>query len=356
MKKLLFLSLLVVSGTVLCAGNREKLNIELCQAALRNKPRDIIDLIKQGANVNCNCGRDAGFSPLVFATLQGHKEATETLITQGANVHVSQSDGSTALDYAFILCRPDLAAILHKAGAHTSSRHSVDRSKCSSEQVFKEMKALERKEDEKRNATLCDAAARNDTQIISTFLEKHSSTDINCDCNGISGFTPLVVAAAQGHLQATQLILSKDKTGYFCVDTNPYTADQKTIIERTVELSSNDKTPEQRESRKKVVEVLLQQERRSSFSEAKALELSLQNCRPDLATVLHKGGAHTHNSKLVVNRNQCLSEQDFQTAQDLICNYQGVFVLGKPTPEEWKKYLQEAVVRCQQERQQQNRG
>ena len=74
-------------------------------------------LIERGVDVNA---MDGGLNPLLAATRDswhGRPEAVMTLLTNGADVHVTDADGNTPLHHAARSSDPGVAALLRDAGA-----------------------------------------------------------------------------------------------------------------------------------------------------------------------------------------------------------------------------------------------
>jgi ankyrin repeat protein len=68
-------------------------------------------LIKAKGDVN-QCVKEDGFSPLMVASGRGFVEAVELLLLNGANVHLKNNDGITALDVAILEKHPSVEAVL----------------------------------------------------------------------------------------------------------------------------------------------------------------------------------------------------------------------------------------------------
>ena len=64
---------------------------------------------------------EKGKTPLHNATVLGHKEIGELLITKGADVNVKRDDGNTPLDNATKYKHTDIIELLRKHGGKTSA-------------------------------------------------------------------------------------------------------------------------------------------------------------------------------------------------------------------------------------------
>ena len=74
-------------------------------------------LIKAKGDVN-QCEKEWGYSPLMTASQQGSVEAVELLLSNGANVHLKDTSGRTALDWAIGNEHTAVAAAIRKHIAH----------------------------------------------------------------------------------------------------------------------------------------------------------------------------------------------------------------------------------------------
>src|SRR3989442_8658160 len=63
----------------------------------------------------------AGPSPVADAAMQGDRDATRSLLKQGADVNAAQSDGMTALHWAAVKNDVELARMLLYAGANVKA-------------------------------------------------------------------------------------------------------------------------------------------------------------------------------------------------------------------------------------------
>ncbi len=94
--------------------------------AVFTERRDIVGLLlEQGADVNtagrriASFRKDTGFTPLMYAALNEHNDATivEWLLARGAEVNVKSSTGETALELARLRGNTKIVAALKAAGA-----------------------------------------------------------------------------------------------------------------------------------------------------------------------------------------------------------------------------------------------
>lgn len=85
----------------------------LCIAAMNNRLSIMGVLIAKGANVNHSTETD-GTTPLMYASKSGSLDAVKALLAQGAKLEVSDKIGATALHYAVMGGKKDIAEELIK--------------------------------------------------------------------------------------------------------------------------------------------------------------------------------------------------------------------------------------------------
>ena len=80
-------------------------------------------LIKAKGDVN-QCEKEGGSSPLMIASMKGLVEAVELLLSNGADVHLKDINGQTALDAAIECKQPAVEAVLRAHIAHIAKQEA----------------------------------------------------------------------------------------------------------------------------------------------------------------------------------------------------------------------------------------
>jgi ankyrin repeat protein len=89
---------------------------DLAYAAYYGEISQVKQLLAAGAQVNA---RDKnGVTPLMAASLEGHREIVEVLLASGAEVNARTTDGETALTFATRMKHQQVREALLKAGAN----------------------------------------------------------------------------------------------------------------------------------------------------------------------------------------------------------------------------------------------
>ena len=79
--------------------------------------------LDKGVDVNAKDENDeAGWTPLHRAAQKGHKEITELLIANGADVNAEEEDGWTPLHYAALNGHKEIAELLIAKGADVNAK------------------------------------------------------------------------------------------------------------------------------------------------------------------------------------------------------------------------------------------
>ena len=80
-----------------------------------------IEAVKQhlAAGTDVNAWDDSGWTPLLWAALNGHKKIVELLIDAGADVNANNKFDSTPLDWAITSKQTEIADLLRKHGGKT---------------------------------------------------------------------------------------------------------------------------------------------------------------------------------------------------------------------------------------------
>eukprot|EP00050_Salpingoeca_kvevrii_P003739 m.232200 g.232200 ORF g.232200 m.232200 type:complete len:231 (+) comp10875_c0_seq49:480-1172(+) len=101
-------------------GHKLKMEKQLLAAAKEGRDAEVIQLLKDGASVNCHAW--SGETPLHSAARNGHNSIAEMLLARGADVHCVEMDGYTPLRLAAFCGHKDTAKLLIAHGADIHCR------------------------------------------------------------------------------------------------------------------------------------------------------------------------------------------------------------------------------------------
>lgn len=148
--------------------------------ASTNKHKEIVGfLISKGAELNVQAG---GLTPIMRATVFGHKDIVDLLLSRGADINAkSNGDGRTALMLAMDEDTMDIAELLILKGADVSIRSLLG------------------------ITPLIDSLNSHHPEIAKLLIAR--GADVNASDN--SGRTPLVFAASAGYKDIVELLLAK---------------------------------------------------------------------------------------------------------------------------------------------------
>jgi ankyrin repeat protein len=94
----------------------------IIEAAFWGRTEVVASLIRYKADLNIRKQDGSGFTALMFASINGHKEVVQALIDAGADVDEKAFNNSTALDFANASIQPikvQIIGILNAVGAHS---------------------------------------------------------------------------------------------------------------------------------------------------------------------------------------------------------------------------------------------
>ena len=168
-------------------------------------------LVDQGANVNAKDKDD--ITALMEASIMGHTNIVKYLISKKATVDLPAASGVTALWLAASEGKDDIVSLLIGAGADVNNARSDGITALMAASVgshFKTAKLLLDKgadakvTDDEGLTALINASEMGSDQIVNLLLEKYEG-----DANDMStsGFTPLIVASANGHLKVVKQLI-----------------------------------------------------------------------------------------------------------------------------------------------------
>jgi ankyrin repeat protein len=166
-KHLLFTT---IAALVLVGCGNPEADLALLNANREGNIEAAKQAIDDGADVNAK--DEFGWTPLHYATANGHKEVTELLIAKGADVNVKDGDGETPLDQA----EGETADLLRKHGGKSGAEDSI-----------------------------YVAARVGNIEAVKQHLA--AGADVNAMNRG--GVTPLLMAADKGHKEIAELLISK---------------------------------------------------------------------------------------------------------------------------------------------------
>ena len=123
------LLLTTIAAVVLVGCGPSEADRALLKAAEKGYIEAVKQAIADGADVDAKemvswkllepTAATAGWTPLNWATLNGHKEVVELLIAKGADVNAKDEYGYTPLDSAIERKHPETIALLRKHGGKT---------------------------------------------------------------------------------------------------------------------------------------------------------------------------------------------------------------------------------------------
>ena len=191
---------------------------ELYDAIIEGDLEAMRRLLDRGADVNQ--ARDNGDTPLLIASMCGHKEVCALLLDRGANVDQAAHDGCTPLFLASQNGHKEVCALLLDRGANVNQARDNGKtplyvaSEHGHEEICKLL--LDRganvnhaiNSDPPRlfeETPLIIATERNHINVCEVLLDRGA----NVNQAGQHGYTPLCVASMEGHTDICELLLDR---------------------------------------------------------------------------------------------------------------------------------------------------
>ncbi len=94
-----FLFILILVGFTVLIFNIPSKNQRLVSAVFHNNTNQVVELIKEGADINCALGRKKT-TPLMDSISANHPETAKLLLAFGADKDQEDINGNTAANYA----------------------------------------------------------------------------------------------------------------------------------------------------------------------------------------------------------------------------------------------------------------
>ena len=159
-------------------------DLEMVKALVEGNP-DLANaqgLFTQTLQINgVDADRTKGFTPLLYAAQEGHRDVAEFLIGKGADINAQNALGDTPLHQAILFKHKDVAELLVASKADVNAKDRVGRT------------------------PLHMAASNGYTDIAELLLTK--GADVNA--RDVSAGTPLHYAAKEGRKDMAELLLTK---------------------------------------------------------------------------------------------------------------------------------------------------
>eukprot|EP00746_Dinoflagellata_sp_MGD_P069751 gnl/MRDRNA2_/MRDRNA2_28547_c0_seq1.p1 gnl/MRDRNA2_/MRDRNA2_28547_c0~~gnl/MRDRNA2_/MRDRNA2_28547_c0_seq1.p1 ORF type:complete len:1238 (-),score=248.48 gnl/MRDRNA2_/MRDRNA2_28547_c0_seq1:152-3379(-) len=208
-----FVAVMVASGADLNTPDIRG-HTALHLAAAQGRNRIVNMLVKGGSALNAQDAQ--GRSPLILAAENSRIEVVRTLLDFGANVGMNDIDQNTALHFAAdrgqITIARSLLAANHELNVMNKLRQTPLHMAVDKSHVLMTKLLLLRKDcytnhvDKKRKSPIYIAAEKGHVELVKILLPK-----CNCTLPGPDGRTPLHIAALNGHANAEELEMLKDK-------------------------------------------------------------------------------------------------------------------------------------------------
>ncbi|MBU1568478.1 MAG: ankyrin repeat domain-containing protein [Proteobacteria bacterium] len=115
----------VFVNTIFANTTNDELDADFIKAAFSGNLPEVKRLFEKGANVNAK--RENGITALIGASIEGHQEVVEFLLSKGVEVDAKvfffgRSDGATAYDLASQKDHQEIMKLLIRAGAYHEAK------------------------------------------------------------------------------------------------------------------------------------------------------------------------------------------------------------------------------------------
>src|SRR3989338_1251281 len=137
---LMFCFILTLAVCIFATNTLTSTNNGLLSAAESGDVTEVGRQLVYGADVNAKS--NDGTTPLHFATLSGHKDIAELLISRGADINAMEKHGGTPLYFAAVWGNKDLAELLIAKGADANDKEKVSIQKLQTNQLARDEKDL----------------------------------------------------------------------------------------------------------------------------------------------------------------------------------------------------------------------
>ena len=169
--------------------------------------------LNKGVDVNLKVDWDKR-TPLHFAASKGHKDITELLITQSANVNAKDKYGWTPLHLAAYYGHKEIAKVLINNGADVNSKRdggktpldsAIYRKQTETANLLREYGGMTGEKLKLGMTPMHIAAKEGQIKIIKLFLVKGADVNVKTDDES----TPLHLSARSGHMEITKILVNE---------------------------------------------------------------------------------------------------------------------------------------------------
>lgn len=143
---------------------------------------ETLEAIFDSGKISIDARNSAQRTPLMFAIRSNSVSSVEFVLSKGANVNISDSEGDTPLHIAATIANPIILKTLIARGAAVNARNSSGETSVSRAAIFADPKTL---------------------QVLA---------EANADLNEANdeGHTPLMMASSAGNLRAVEILIELD--------------------------------------------------------------------------------------------------------------------------------------------------
>ena len=191
----------------------EEINFELLNAAYEGNEKNVLMLLKAGANVNTSTYE--GITPLMYASQGGYLSIINILIFNGAKLNAAPNDGTTALISAVQNNHEEILEYLILNDASINAIDFLNRSALwyavaynnfiLSDMLIFYGADLDQK-DSFGNTPMIISVSNSDFDIIELLINKGANVNIADN----EGFSPLMFASQIGNLSLVEFLINND--------------------------------------------------------------------------------------------------------------------------------------------------